>query len=223
MQDLISVIMPVKNGEKYIKEALDNIKKQNMNVEIIVVDDGSTDNTSKIAENYGCKIIKNEQSKGQVAAKNQGIKVANGKYIMFHDHDDIMRDNILKILYDELDKNADIYAVEAKVKDFYTPEMSEEEKKLTPIKDEEYWGLFTGAILMRKSIFDTIGYFTEDINSGEIIDWQMRMDKNNLKIKKLDIISTDRRLHSSNFGKTPKQKEFQDYAAVRRAKLKNKQ
>jgi hypothetical protein len=48
----------------------------------------------------------------------------------------------------------------------------------------------------------------------------MRMEKNNFKIKKLDIISTDRRIHSSNFGRTNKEKEFKDYASVLRAKLK---
>ena len=220
MQDLISVIMPVKNGEKYIKEAIDNIKKQNMNVEIIVIDDGSNDSTSEIAKEYGCKVIKNDISKGQVAAKNMGIKSANGKYIMFHDHDDIMRDNALNILYEELSQNPEIYAVEAKVKDFYTPEMSEEEKNTAPVKQEPYWGLFTGAILMRKSIFDIIGEFNENINTGEIIDWQMRMDRNNFKIKKLDIISTDRRIHYSNFGRIHREKEFKDYASILRAKLR---
>ena len=221
MQDLISVIMPVKNGEKYIVQALENIRNQNMNVEIIVIDDGSEDRTSEIIKKYNCTLIKNEKSKGQVAAKNQGISVANGEYIIFHDCDDLMRKNSLKTLYDELQNNEKLSAVEAQVKDFYSPDMSEEETKRTTIKREPYYGLFSGAILMRKKIFDIIGKFDENLNTGEIIEWQTKMDRNNLKIKKIDFISTDRRLHSLNYGKTHQRKEFVDYAAVLRARLKN--
>ena len=214
--------MPVKNGEKYMQEAIDNIKKQDMNVEIIVVDDGSSDSTSQIAQENGCKVIKNLQSKGQVAAKNQGLEAAKGKYVMFHDHDDVMRKDVLSKLYNELKANESVSAVEAKVKDFFSPEMSEASKEATSIKEDAYYGLFTGAILMKKSIFDKIGKFSESLNTGEIIEWQTRMQQNNLEIKKLDMISTDRRIHDTNYGKTNTVKEFVDYAAVLRARLKNR-
>lgn len=216
---LISIIIPVKNGGKYLSQGLDGIIKQDMNVEVIVVDDGSTDNTAKIANKYKCELITHGISKGAVAAKNSGLKVAKGKYIMFHDSDDIMRDNALEKLYKELESEEDFSAVEAKVQDFYSPDLSEEERRKILIKPEPYWGLFTGAILMRKEIFDKIGLFNEDLKAGEIIDWQTKMDSNGLKIKKIDYISTDRRIHSSNFGRTDKSAEFRDYAAILRARL----
>lgn len=222
MNDLISIIIPVKNGSNYIKEAIENIKKQNMNVEIIVVDDASSDNTSKIAEALGCKVIKHEVSKGQVAGKNTGIKAANGKYIMFHDHDDIMTEGALNKLYLELSSDNTLSAAEAKVKDWFSPDLTEEEKAKTPIKEEAYWGLFTGAILMKKEVFDKIGELNENVHTGEIIEWQSKMDLNGFKIKKLDFISTLRRVHSTNFGKTHQQTEFKNYAAILRAKIKNK-
>ena len=221
MNDLISVIIPVKNGSNYIAEAIENIKNQNMNIEIIVVDDGSDDNTAEIAESYDCKIVKHEISKGQVAGKNSGLKVANGKYILFHDHDDIMTDNALKTLYDEINTDTTHSAVEAKVQDWYSPDLSEAEKVKTPIKPEPYWGLFTGAILMKKDIFDKIGYFNESVHTGEIIEWQTKMDSNNLKIKKIDFVATKRRVHSTNFGKTNQKTEFKNYATILRAKIKS--
>lgn len=221
MNELISVIIPVKNGSKgkYINQAIEGILAQNMNVEIIVVDDCSTDNTIEIAESYGCKIVKHEVSKGQVTGKNSGLKAAEGKYVLFHDHDDIMREGSLKKLYDELVSDESISAVEAKVQDWYSPDLSEEEKSKTPIKQEPYWGLFTGAILMKKDVFDKIGFFNEAVHTGEIIEWQSKMDSFGLKIKKLDFVSTDRRIHSSNFGKTNKNTEFKNYAAILRAKI----
>lgn len=217
MNDLISVIIPVKNGKNYLKEAIEGIKNQKMNVEIIVVDDCSTDNTVEIAESYGCKIICHKTSRGQVIGKNSGLKAAKGKYILFHDHDDIMQEGALQRLYYEFEP--DVMAVEAKVQDWYSPDLSEEEKLKTIIKQEPYWGLFTGAILIKKEVFDVIGYFNESVKAGEIIDWQSKMDSNGLKIKKVDFISTKRRFHSTNFGKINQKMEFKNYAAILRAKI----
>jgi len=221
--DLISIIIPVKNGSKYISQAIEGIQKQGMDVEIIVVDDCSTDNTVEIAESYGCKIVRHETPKGQVAGKNNGLKIAKGKFILFHDHDDIMQEGALKRLFYEFTPDEfepDIMAVEAKVLDWYSPDLSEEERGKTPIKAEPYWGLFTGAILIKKEVFDTIGYFNESVYSGEIIEWQSKMDLNGFKIKKIDFVSTLRRVHSTNFGKTNQKTEFKNYAAILRAKLK---
>lgn len=222
MNALISIIIPVKNGSKYIEEALNGIIAQKMNVEIIVVDDASTDNTVKIAQGYGCKIVKHEISKGQIAGKNSGIKAAEGEYILFHDHDDIMTEDALQRLYSELSADNSVSAVQAKVQDFYSPELTEEERNKTLIKREAYWGLFTGAILIRKNVFDKIGLFDESIRAGDIIEWKSKMDSYGLKIKKIDFVSTMRRIHTTNFGRTDRQEEFKNYAAILRAKLKNK-
>ena len=220
MNDLISVIIPVKNGSrgKYLNQAIEGIQAQNMNVEIIVVDDCSTDNTVEIAQSYGCKVVKHDTPKGQVTGKNSGLKAACGKYILFHDHDDIMTEGALKKLYDEFEP--DIMATEAKVQDWYSPDLSEEERAKTLIKQEPYWGLFTGAILIKKEAFDKIGLFNEAVQTGEIIEWQSKMDSNGLKIKKIDFVSTMRRIHSTNFGKTHQNTEFKNYAAILRAKLR---
>ena len=217
--DLISVIIPVKNGGKYLSQAIEGILNQNMNVEIIVVDDCSDDNTISIAKEYGCKIVHHDSPKGPVVGKNNGLKAAEGKYIMFHDHDDIMKEGTLEKLYNELSSDKNISAVEAKVQDWFSPDLSREERTKTRIKQEPYWGLFTGAILMKKEVFNTIGLFNETFKSGEIIDWQSRMDSAELRIKKLDFVSADRRIHSTNFGKTNKATEYKDYAAILRAKL----
>ncbi len=222
MDKLISIIIPVKNGTNYLKEAIDGIKKQDMNVEIIVVDDGSTDNTFELAKSLGCNVIRNAKSEGPVKAKNKALTVSNGQYVMFHDHDDVMNSGSLKVMYDVLEADDTISAVMCKVKDFISPEIPDEEKQRTSVKPEPYYGLFTGAVLMRKEIFDTIGPFDESVTAGEIIDWQTKMDRNGLKIKKLDLVSTNRRIHSSNFGKTQQKTEFKDYATLLRAKLGRK-
>lgn len=218
---LISVIIPTKNGSSYIGEALRGIKSQNIDdIEIIVVDDGSDDNSAQIAESFGCVILKNQASKGYVAAKNAALKIAKGKYVIFHDHDDVMNQNALPQMLKELQENEEISAVMTQIQDFFSPELSEAERRKITIRSEPYFGLFSGAILMKKEVFDTIGLFDEAIKTGEIIQWQNKMNENNFKIKKLNIISVNKRTHSSNLGRIGKEEKSKDYAAILRAKIR---
>src|SRR5690606_24192199 len=129
---------------KYIHEAIEGIKKQNLNTEIIVIDDASDDRTSKIAESMGCRVIKHEKTLGPVVAKNTGLKVAKGNHILFHDGDDVMNEGVLSNMYEELTKDKEISAVMAKVKDFISPDTIENNNSV--IKSEAYWGLFSGAV-----------------------------------------------------------------------------
>ena len=138
---------------------------------------------------------------------------------MFHDHDDIMNNGVLEKMLAELNAASDISAVMCKVKDFISDDIPYEEKQKIKIKSEPYYGLFTGAVLIRKNVFDIIGNFDEKVTAGEILEWQTKMEKHNLKIKKLDLISTQRRLHTTNFGRTQQKTEFKDYAKSLRERL----
>lgn len=221
MTSLISVIIPAYNGVKYIQETIGGIKKQNMNVEIIVVDDCSTDNTVEIAEKAGCKVIRHSENKGQVIGKNTGIKAAKGEYIIFNDQDDIMREGTLSRLASELDADENAAAVMAKSLDFISPDAKNASNMG---RREPVWGMFSGATMFRKSTFDVIGLFDENVrlNTGETIIIQDKMNTHNLLMKKIDFIATDRRIHDNNFGMTNQKKEYQDYASVLRAKLVKK-
>lgn len=89
-QPLISVIIPVYNREKYIRNCLEILINQSYkNIEIIVVDDGSSDSSLRIVKEYPqVKLIEHEVNKGQAAARNTGMKNSTGKYTHFMDDDD---------------------------------------------------------------------------------------------------------------------------------------
>ncbi len=218
MNQLISVILPVKDGTNYIREAIESLHRQDMDLEIIVVDDGSSDGTAELAESLGCQVIRHAVSRGQVAAKNTGLRAARGKYILFLDHDDRVRPGALRALYDVLETEADTAAVMARVQDFLSPDAGD--MSGTVIRPDAYHGLFTGAVLIRKSALEETGPFSESLHTGEIIEWRTRMEDRGLKIKKIDLVATDRRIHRSNFGRTDGKVEFKDYAAVLRERLK---
>ncbi len=93
----ITAIIPTYNSAKYITEAIDSVLNQTYaNIEIIVVDDGSTDNTENILSNYVNKnkiIYVKKKNGGPGSARNLGIKLANGEYIAFLDADDMWEKN----------------------------------------------------------------------------------------------------------------------------------
>ena len=217
-KSLISVIIPVKNGTNYLGEALESLRRQELNLEIIVVDDGSTDATAELAEKAGCVVLRHPVSRGQVAAKNTGIAAAKGGYILFLDHDDKVRDGALRTMLDALQAAPEASAVQAMVKDFRSPEIPDLPGIL--VRPEPFYGLFTGAILIRREVFDKIGPFSENVHTGEIIEWFSRLEAQGMQVKKLDLVSTDRRIHQTNFGRTDRTEEMKNYAAVLRERLK---
>ena len=114
MECKISIIIPVYNVEKYIERCLESILNQAFNeYEVIIVNDGSTDNSGKICDKYS-EINKNinvihKKNGGVSSARNLGIDVAKGEYIAFIDPDDFIDSNMFKILYENLKElNGDI-------------------------------------------------------------------------------------------------------------------
>ena len=217
MNDLISITIPTYNGEKYIQECIKSVQDQRVKTEIIVVDDGSTDNTVQIAADMGCKVLIKKEKKGQVVSKNVGIKASLGQYWLTIDQDDKLVPGSLKKLYEELAPYPDRFIVMTKLKDFCSPDTPDQEKFC---KKEPFYGILTGSTLFRKSVFDKIGFFREDIITGEVIDLTNRLLKHNIEITKVDFVSCYRRIHNQNYGCTNQSDEYKDYAKILRERLR---
>ena len=125
---MISVIIAAKNASKYIKEAIESVKKQNVvDMEIIVVCDSCSDNTKQIAEDLGCKTIAvNFSHIGKT--RNAGLKEAKGEYILYVDSDDVMKEDGISNLYNEFLKDSTIEAVFSMSQEFISPELSVTDK-----------------------------------------------------------------------------------------------
>lgn len=109
---LLSIIVPVYNVAKYLQKCLDSLLNQNLDVdnyEIIVVNDGSTDNSGEIARNYANQypniILIDQDNQGLSGARNTGIKAARGKYIQFVDSDDYLEPNVEKTLLEKIEED----------------------------------------------------------------------------------------------------------------------
>lgn len=103
-----SIIIPVYNVEKYIKKCLDSVFNQSFkDYEVIVVNDGTKDNSMEIVNDYDVKII-NQENQGLSAARNNGVKHAKGEYILFIDSDDYIEKNLLEEIDKSTSNNPDI-------------------------------------------------------------------------------------------------------------------
>ena len=171
-KDLISVIVPVYNVEKYLEECVNSIINQTYkNLEIILVDDGSKDNSSKMCDELAkkdsrIKVIHKENG-GISDVRNVGIENSRGKYIQFIDSDDFMEDNMIETLYkDILENEADVsmcsyYLFKDGVKTTdatYKKEIYNKEQILKEILLDEKVRSYLWNKLFKKSLFSGI-YF----------------------------------------------------------------
>ena len=206
MNPMISVIVVTYNRAHYLKDALDSILRQTFkDYEIILVDDGSTDNTKEIVEQYeGIQYIYQEHG-GISKARNTAVKVAKGKWIATLDSDDLWNEKKLQKQVDYIRTHPDCRIVFTAFHNFTNiPEkrLNQRQTSLLQTATECY----LPSALIDARLFDEIGLYDETIEWGEDIDWIFR-----LRILRVDVthyideVLYLRRVHSSNISISAKE------------------
>jgi len=191
----ISIIIPVYNREKYIGRCLRSLLTQSFgvkNFEMIVIDDGSTDDTKKILNAFkeDIKIITNEENIGLPASLNKGIKASRGKYIVRVDSDDYVNKDFLKILFLFLSLNEEYSAVAC---DYYL--VDDDEKLIRRVNcDEQPIGC--GIMFETKDLI-SIGLYNENFLLHEEKELRKRYEKK-FSIKRIPLPLYRYRKHSNN-------------------------
>ncbi len=217
----VSVIIPAYNAEKYLEEALESVYRQNWlgEIEIIVVDNNSTDNTLKIAKQYNC-IVLSEPRRGAAFARNAGIAAASGDFIFLLDADDYLCENAADILFKPMYGAKETQCVFAKSVDFISNELSDAEKAKIKVRSGPYGGCLPGCSLIRRSVFEKVGLFDTNLSSGETVDWMIRLKDSKIKTVYLDEVVLNRRLHLTNTSRIAAEDERKNYAAILRKRMK---
>ena len=182
----ISVVIPTYNREKYIKKSIDSVIAQTgqgeaYNItEIIVIDDGSSDNTESVVRSVGDERVRYhrmEQNSGAGAARNKGVQMARSEWIAFQDSDDVWHpDKLLKQTeYILADKDVclvshQIRAITADNEDIITPIPSGDDRVAT-LAGRNYIG--TPTMLVRKDAFDECNGF--DVRLSALEDWDFAL------------------------------------------------
>lgn len=202
----VSVIVPVYNAEAFLAEAVANIRQQGWQpLEIIVIDDGSTDGTAEVASNLGEGVrYVRQPNQGPSAARNQGLEMAQGSFIAFLDADDLWQEKKLAAQVGYLRDNPGEDVVLGKTQFMRQAQGAEGEKNF-----EEYLkpGIFLnlGSGLFRKEVFDKVGKFDPKLTYSEDADWFMRARERGVSIAIMDQVVLFYRMHQKNMtrGKTP--------------------
>jgi glycosyltransferase involved in cell wall biosynthesis len=195
---LISVIIPVYNGARFLPEAIANILGQNYpNLEIIVVDDGSTDDIDAVVEALPIDVrYFKQENAGAAAARNRGIKDASAELIAFLDVDDLWPANLLGLLVETLKHNPQCEVVRGFAQ-LMAP--NEETGRFEYIGNpKESFPYYIGAGLYRRSAFHKVGLFDADLKFAEDADWFTRAREKRLKIEQLEQVTLLVRRHDDN-------------------------
>lgn len=197
----ISCIVPVFNGERFLREAIDSILAQTYRpLEIIAVDDGSTDATPAILTSYGEPVYYVGQSNaGPAAARNTGLRAATGDFIGFLDSDDLWNPAKLERQMARFEARPELDISVTHAQNFWMPELNAEQEHFREHRrGQALPGYSTVTLLARRGLFDTIGGFDTALKHGDDTDWFLRAEERGAQIELLPEVLVYRRLHANN-------------------------
>lgn len=198
MNSLISCVIPVFNGEKYFKETLDSVLAQTYRpLEVIVVDDGSTDSTPEIAQTYSGSIkYVRQDNQGVAAAKNTGLGFSRGEFIAILDADDLWHAEKLERQMVKMRQQPEIDLCFTQFQNFWMPELADEEQRYRDsslAQPSSAWSICT--LLAHRSCFQRFGNFHDGTRYLEDMTWCLRARRQGAVIEVLPDILMYRRFN----------------------------
>ena len=223
----VSVVIPVRNGTKYVLEAIDSCLDQTLPVlEIVVVDDGSTDGTTeaiRAARRPQVRVL--EQTwKGTSAALNAGIMATDpqASAICFLDHDDVWMPQKTALQTEALRLAPSLDAVFGQILQFISPELPVSESQRLGAPSEPQAGPCLSTMMIRRSALRRFGAFPERRDAFAFAPWYLRAQQAGIAVGMLGTTIAKRRIHLDNATKTER-RHYQDaYLELARAAVLNR-
>jgi glycosyltransferase involved in cell wall biosynthesis len=198
----VSVMITVYNGSPYLAEAIESVLTQTYRpVELIVLDDGSTDGSGDIAKRYGPVLRYIRQSRGGMsAARNSAVREARGRFLSFLDADDRFRRDKLERQMEIMESDPSIDMVFGHVSEFVSPELDPPARALLrqPVHDTPW--RTPNLMLVRRESFERVGLFSTSLRVGIGVDWYARAVELGLREAVPPVVVLERRLHAANNG-----------------------
>ena len=187
----VSVVIPAFNAGAYIGEAIQSVLRQAVPpIEVIVVDDGSTDETRAVVETFAGVTVISRANGGIGAARNTGIEEAHAPFLAFLDADDVWPDGRLQALLAAMEANPGAEAAFGQ-----TIQFGEGRDDSAPQP-----GHLASGMLIRREAFDRVGRFNETLKVGEFIDWWARAQEAGIRSVAIPDVVLRRRIHTTNTG-----------------------
>ena len=220
---LISCIVPVFNGERYLKEALDSIRAQTYRpLEIIVADDGSTDATAAIAAGSGAEVrYLFQPNAGPSSTRNLGLGAARGEFVAFLDHDDLWHPEKLARQMARFQARPDLDVCVTHVRNVWSPELGEEAARSREHHRlaQALPGYVTSTLLVRRTLFEEVGKFSPTLQHADDTEWFLRVAEHRAVMELLPDVLAYRRLHRENLSRRLAAASRDEYLRIVRATL----
>jgi glycosyltransferase involved in cell wall biosynthesis len=212
-----TVVVPAFNRADFLAETLESALAQTVPpLEIIVVDDASTDGTADVASRFPVTLIEHEKNRGNSDARNTGISQARGEFVAFLDSDDLWAPEHLEYTYDLLKSYPDADLAFTGTKSFgersaVRPEVIE------PFSPRNcYWDLIAGcfvpiqSVVVRRAVFESTGMFESGRRIVEDYEWFLRLSRRSLFVSS-DIVTAEYRIHPGQLSKSTRSMIFGDW------------
>ena len=203
---LISCIVPVHNGESYLAEALDSIRQQTyQRLEIIVVDDGSTDATAELIGSYDQQIrCLRQPHSGPGVARNLGLRAARGSLVAFLDADDLWHPQKLARQLACFTARPSLNLCLTHLQNFWIPELTKAAQRFRTHRfAKPLPGYAPQTVMARRSLFETVGLFDPALQPADDLDWFIRAAEQNTEMKLIPDVLVYRRVHRENVSMEP--------------------
>ena len=218
MGPLVSVVIPVFNGEGFLREAVQSVLDQKYSpVEIIIVDDGSTDGTADVASSLpGPVRYLRQTNSGPAAARNRGIEHAQGSLIAFADADDLWPAGKLELQLPYLINDVAIEIVMGRIQQVRLAKTVDGDTHAEEFAEPAF-SVNLGSAVIRKSVFERVGLFDETMRYSEDVDWFMRAREVGAAIITIDAVTLLYRQHEQNMTRGKSASELNVLKALKKS------
>ncbi|MBW1790042.1 MAG: glycosyltransferase family 2 protein [Deltaproteobacteria bacterium] len=219
---LISVVIPVFNGERFLKVSLDSIFGQSYRpLEVIVIDDGSTDGTQQVVKQYPEKIrYRRQDNSGAPSARNRGIGLAKADFISFADADDLWHPAKLERQMARLEAEPTLDVVVVHAQNFWMPELAREYER---VKDQRRSkaipAYISAAMLVRRRVFESVGVFSASMRHADGTAWFLRARDKDVAVALLRDVLIFRRMHKLNTSRVKAGESLDEFFGLIKANL----
>ena len=194
----VSVVIPVRDGRRYLPEAIASIRAQTLApLEIVVVDDGSADDSGDLAAAAGATVIR-RAAEGPAAARNAGAAAARGEALAFLDADDLAAPDRLALQVRALTADPRALAVAGRMVQFLSPDRVDELRGRFACPEEPAHSFTIGTLLIRREAFLASGGLDASLSGGEVIEWLQRARDAGARVALIDAVVLRRRIHGEN-------------------------
>lgn len=209
---LVSCIIPAFNAERFVAQAIDSMARQtHPALEIIVVDDGSTDGTEEVTRQHPARVrCVRQENGGGASARNRGVRLAGGEFLAFLDADDLWHPEKIGRQLERFHARPTL-GVSVTCMSTFQGTMTDAGTGVDATGHDVIPAYSMSTMMARRIVFERVGAFDETLRHADDTEWFLRVRAQGIEMELLDDVLAYRRLHSENLSLTGRSASIDEY------------